>query len=158
MFKVIYKNEEMVREARRLKGLKPRTVLQAFGAWMLGSVAENFRAQGRPEKWKALKFETLKARFMRGNRRRKNKRWVRTPAAMRFFAGAKILMDSGRLANSIGFAVKGNQVEIGTNLIYAATHQFGDKKRNIPARPFLVFQDRDVEEFAGMIEDWMMGE
>jgi hypothetical protein len=35
------------------------------------------------------------------------------------------------------FRVMGNGVIVGTNLIYAATHQYGDAKRGIPARPFL---------------------
>ena len=29
----------------------------------------------------------------------------------------------------------------GTNLIYAATHHYGDPGRNIPARPFLSVSD-----------------
>ena len=33
--------------------------------------------------------------------------------------------------------------EAGTNLVYAATHQFGDPERIIPARPFLGVSDED---------------
>jgi phage gpG-like protein len=32
---------------------------------------------------------------------------------------------------------------VGTNLIYGATHQFGDEERGIPARPYLGLSDDD---------------
>jgi phage gpG-like protein len=159
MFKVLIKWEAFEGEMKRLRILDPRLVLQAFGAWMIGSVAENFKAQGRPDKWQKLKDKTLVARWMRGNKKKKGvgrKQWGR--AFREFFGGAKILMDKGRLANSIGFAVRGTEVHIGTNLIYAATHQFGDKRRGIPERAYLVFQDDDCERFGEMVEEWLAGE
>jgi len=51
----------------------------------------------------------------------------------------KILQDTGRLRMSINFRGSGNTGYLGTNVIYAATHQFGRGK--IPARPFLWFSD-----------------
>jgi len=59
---------------------------------------------------------------------------------------SQILEDSGLLKNSFTHNVSGNSVEIGTNVEYASTHQFGAKKGqyakntpwgDIPARPFL---------------------
>lgn len=42
---------------------------------------------------------------------------------------------------------------IGTNVVYAATHEFGDKSRNIPARPFLAPAYKDnYEKFKKRIE------
>lgn len=72
------------------------------------------------------------------------------------------LRDTGRLMNSITHRVTGNAVEIGTNVLYAPTHQFGAKqgafgrtKRNgpipwgdIPARPFF------PDEVRGLPQDW----
>lgn len=74
----------------------------------------------------------------------------------------EILRDTGVLLNSLGpgritgsgvnisyskppgeggeeqiFEVGAGEVIVGTNVIYAATHQHGDAGRNIPARPFL---------------------
>ncbi len=65
----------------------------------------------------------------------------------------EILRDSGRLLTSLTpgvvsgseysepegqiFEVLDGSVTVGSNLIYAGTHNFGDPKRNIPARPFL---------------------
>jgi len=65
--------------------------------------------------------------------------------------GGKPLQDTGRLRSSITFIASSNSVSIGTNVIYAKTHQFGAAKGafgstrrgspipwgNIPARPFL---------------------
>lgn len=65
----------------------------------------------------------------------------------------EILRDTGVLLNSLTPAdrngdsyspppgqimnVQQGAVAVGTNVLYAATHQHGDKSRNIPARPFL---------------------
>lgn len=51
----------------------------------------------------------------------------------------KILQDKGRLRGSIQPVVESphRAVIATTGVIYAATHQFGNKKRNIPARPFM---------------------
>ena len=45
-------------------------------------------------------------------------------------------------------AISGASVEVGSNLVYAATHQFGDPDRRIPARPYLGLSaddERDIE-------------
>ena len=39
----------------------------------------------------------------------------------------KPLVDTGRLRRSITHEVTGKQLEVGTNVIYGPTHQFGDK-------------------------------
>lgn len=39
--------------------------------------------------------------------------------------GAKILRDTGRLAGSISYRASADQVVVGTNVVYAAIHQFG---------------------------------
>jgi len=58
----------------------------------------------------------------------------------------KPLNDTGRLKDSITYNIFGYSVEVGTNVEYAPTHQFGAKKGqyakgvpwgDIPARPFL---------------------
>jgi phage gpG-like protein len=58
-------------------------------------------------------------------------------------------------------------VEIGTNKIYAAVHQFGigayshvASKRGhpaIPARPFLVVQDKDWDEIKAELAEYVTG-
>lgn len=84
---------------------------------------------------------------------------------------AQPLMDTGRLRNSIAKRVDDKSVFIGTNVIYARTHQFGAAKGsfgvgkyrtrkgsfpipwgNIPARPFFGFSQDDQTEIIGIIQ------
>ncbi|AOJ10592.1 phage virion morphogenesis protein [Burkholderia mayonis] len=72
---------------------------------MLDAVEENFAQQGRP-KWLGLSPKTLK-------RRREE-------------AGTgKILQRSGRLAASVVQTHDATSARVGTNVVYAAIHQFG---------------------------------
>ena len=50
---------------------------------------------------------------------------------------ARRLQRSGALVRSILADWSPTESVAGTNLIYAATHQFGDPDRDIPARPYL---------------------
>jgi len=160
MFRIKIDTREFGGEIRRVREAARNweIALEIFGAYMIKETAENFRQQGRPEKWQDLRTTTKVARYLRGNRSRQRKRRTTGAAWERYSAGMKILQDSGRLAGSIGFSAHKNVVEIGTNLIYAATHNFGDKRRNIPERRFLQFQDADEERLATIIENWLTGE
>lgn len=53
------------------------------------------------------------------------------------------------------YTVTGNSaVEVGTNLVYAATHQFGDEKRRIPQREFLGLSPDDEQQINRLIDTW----
>ncbi len=90
----------------------------------------------------------------------------------------KPLRDTGRLRNSITFDANNESVAIGTNLIYAPTHQFGavikpkkaggllkfsgkDKRFiyakmvTIPARPFLGIKARQVKKINSIVDGWV---
>lgn len=71
--------------------------------------------------------------------------------------GHSLLEGEGLLLGSLGYAVAlaGDQVEVGSNMIYAATHQFGDEKRNIPARPFLGLSRDDEAELDDAIDNFI---
>lgn len=56
--------------------------------------------------------------------------------------GSKVLQDTGILRSSILFRGHRANAEVKTNLKYAATHQFGDKRRGIPARPYMWMPDQ----------------
>jgi phage gpG-like protein len=43
----------------------------------------------------------------------------------------------------------------GTDLIYAATHQYGDMSRNIPQREFLYLNDKIADECQEIISDYI---
>lgn len=64
--------------------------------------------------------------------------------------GGRPLYDTGRLKRSIDHRVTQNGVEIniGDPLAaqYASAHNYGYRPRNLPARPFMVYQDQDVDD------------
>lgn len=133
-------------------------VMRAIAEVMADAVEENFAREGRPA-WQGLK----------PNPRRD---------------GGKILQDSGRLAASIVPSSDNNNAAVGTNVKYAAIHQFGGQTRpheirprnakalkfggryakkvnhpgsNIPARPFLVLADQDITEIEATMNDYLRG-
>jgi phage virion morphogenesis protein len=92
--------------------------------------------------------------------------------------GGVTLSDSARLKNSIRSRSDGSSAVVGTNTIYARTHQFGDtrtiraraknglkfkignkwvtKKQvtiRIPERPFLGISEEDTKEIQSILED-----
>ncbi len=116
--KEVKKTLELLRQ--RVGNLRP--AMKAIGETVRTSVVKNFMSEGRPESWKTSK--------------RAQKQ------------GGKTLTDTARLRNSITAKAYDDRVEIGTNVRYAAIHQFGGKagrgrKVNIPARPFLMVQNED---------------
>jgi len=90
--------------------------------------------------------------------------------------GGQTLIDRGHLRDSITHRPGRDQVEIGTNLVYAGIHQFGGriqaksaaalkfrigdrwiskKAVDIPARPFLGVDDEDAAEISAIVGDWL---
>ena len=59
------------------------------------------------------------------------------PAQQAATAPGPILERSGDLASRILADWDDSSAVAGTNVVYAATHHFGDPRRGIPARPFL---------------------
>ena len=129
--------------------LKPEPLLNIAGAIMRSSIEQTFRDQGSPAgSWPPLAASTLK----------------RGKGGM----GRKILIQSGRLKNSINYEVGGNTRTIGTNLKYAAIQQEGGvagrrgpfKKKGgrrpvIPARPYLVFRPEDPQRMADAMDRYI---
>jgi phage virion morphogenesis protein len=83
-------------------------LLRICGELMRTSIARTFREEGSPAgSWPALAASTRKKKG--------------------YGAGHKLLILSGRLFGSITYLVAGDILTIGTNVIYAAVHQFGSK-------------------------------
>lgn len=70
-------------------------------------------------------------------------------------SGQSILVGEGNLRDSIQFFATGDEVEVGSNLIYAATHQAGREEDGIPARPYLGLSARDERDIKDLIEDFV---
>lgn len=66
--------------------------------------------------------------------------------------GQRLLDATGALISSITAFADRQTAGWGTNLKYAATHQFG--RGAIPARPFLGVSDENAQEFLDITERW----
>lgn len=88
-----------------------------IGEFMLETTQQRFDDMQAPdgEPWEPLSPTTLK------NKKRTD----------------KILTESGTLADTLNYQLGNNQLMFGSNMEYAATHQFGREADGIPARPFL---------------------
>lgn len=117
-------SQALRRTASRCRRLRP--AFAEIGEMLVRSVQKNFQAGGRPDRWVGRKSP------------------AKTP-------GSKLLIDTGRLVNSITSRHTNSYAEVGTNVVYGATHQFG--RGPIPARPFLVVQADDERAFAEVIAE-----
>lgn len=108
-----------------------------IGEYLLESHRQRFDDQVDPDghAWEPLSARTIE-------RKKKN--------------ADKILIEHGGLMDSLHYNASSHGLEFGTNLIYGATHQFGDEDRNIPARPFLGINRDDEEEIIRIIEDHIL--
>lgn len=103
-------------------GGDPDRAWRDIGEHLLDTTRERFRTETSPggESW-----APLSERYRR--RKRKN--------------ADKILTRRGRLSGTLTYQVGDGELRVGSNRVYAATHQFG--RGAIPARPFLGLSDDD---------------
>lgn len=82
--------------------------------------------------------------------------WSSDYAATRS-GGQSLLQSSGHLLDSITHNVTGvgDAVEVGSDLIYAATHEFGDERRGIPQREFLGLSDENTADILSVVNGWL---
>ncbi|TCS38518.1 phage virion morphogenesis protein [Paucimonas lemoignei] len=127
-----------------------KPAMAAISGVMLGAIEDNFRAEGRPQKWRALRSSTLAARAAAGK-------------------AGKILQATGKLAASMTPFHSNTEAGVGTNRPYAAAMHFGSKPHEIKpknkkalafggkvfrrvkhpgtvARPFMVLMPNDQED------------
>lgn len=121
---------------KKVKNLTP--VMNEIGNYIKNESELSFEKQQSPfgEKWKPLSVATLTPMISYTKKGKVSK------ASEQALKGRLILVRSGRLVNSITYKADASSVTIGTNLIYAAIHQFGGKAGrnravNIPARPYM---------------------
>lgn len=103
-----------------------RSALAEIGESLLISHRDRFDRQQDPE---GKPWAPLSEKYRARKRRNKDKILVLD----------SYLKDLLRYQTEAG----GTQLRFGTDRIYGATHQFGDSKRNIPARPFLGLSEGD---------------
>ncbi len=133
-------NEKLLELAKRGENLRP--LMKNIAGIFAYSTEENFKEEGRPEKWTDL------ADITKETRRKKNK-WP-----------GQILQVEGKLAASVNTQYDNDSAVIGSNLPYAAIHQLGglagkNKKVEIPARPYLQLTDDDFDEILHECEQYL---
>lgn len=72
-------------------------------------------------------------------------------------SGHSLLMNEGELDDSIQFLVVGDEIHVGTNLVYGAIHQFGGEdvgKPNLDARPYLGLSEENLKDIEALVNDW----
>ena len=71
----------------------------------------------------------------------------------------KILVQRGSsgLMGSIRSEYQGDGVLIGSHMPHAATHQYGDDERGIPARPYLGITPEDESDLVNIMNDFIDG-
>ena len=126
--------------AKRSENLRP--LMKNIAGVFAYSTEENFKEEGRPDKWADLAESTKKQRTKTGH-----------------YPG-QILQVSGQLASSISTSYDNDSAVIGSNLDYAAIHQLGgqagkNQSVTIPARPYLQLTQDDFEEIIQETEKYL---
>ena len=115
------------------QGTENRYILmRRLAETMHTAVLLNFRAGGRP-KWLGLKYRN-----------------------------GKPLTDTGALRNSFSTLYDNDTAIAGTNMVYAAIHNFGGKagrgrKVTVPQREFLKLTPEDEQSLADTVQDYFRG-
>jgi phage virion morphogenesis protein len=131
---------------KKLDEVQDTTPVMARIAGMLRDfVEDNFKAEGRPVKWKPLskKYAARKQRL---------------------YNSKSILQLSGDMANTIQESAGRDYAKISSNLAYAAIHHFGGeitsttkkgkmRKISIPARPYMLITEDDKAELTEEIQN-----
>lgn len=66
-----------------------------------------------------------------------------------------LLISEGDLLDSIQFETDSFEVAVGSNKIYAATHQYGDPSRNIVDRPYLGLSAENEADLVRLTVDFL---
>lgn len=169
--KIVSDLKQVNRRLEKLKNMHDSTFLTGKIAHdMKKEVALRFRNQEDKDgkAWANLSANTIFNRYY-GKKRK---------------GTAKILQNTGRLRNSISAGNTRTKAIVGTNLIYAPTHQFGVQGRvisaknktrlafytvsgfrrpkqvkiNIPARPFMGLSEKQKTRYREWIKKWKRGE
>ena len=118
-------------------------LMRAIGYYMRKRTVGHFAEQADPEgqAWKPLAESTLARPLVKNKRKQGNR---------------KILHGrSGDLRQRIKSLSDATSAEAGTNIYYAAYHQFGAPRAHIPIRAFLGIADEDAQGIHNLAWDYL---
>lgn len=135
--------EALLNLAKRTENLRP--LMKSIAGIFASSIEENFKNEGRPDKWVDLAESTKKQRT-------KKRKWP-----------GQILQVEGQLASSVTTQYDDDSAVIGSNKDYARIHQLGGdagrgKKVKIPARPYLHLTEDDLDEILHETQKYLKDE
>ena len=118
----------------------PHVALQAGGIHMLRSIQQNFDQSGRPGHWAP-----------------------NAPSTILKKGSSKPLIDTGAMMGAIRYEATQATLALSSSLVQSRIQQLGGRTGRghavtIPARPFLVFQDDDLDVIAEIIGDYVAGQ
>ena len=112
----------------------PRAAMDLIGSYLVAATLRRFETEQGPD----------------------GKPWLKSARAAA--EGGQTLTDTGRLRGSIthDVAADGREVLVGSNVVYAAIHQFGGqagrgRKVTLPARPYLGIDSRDRDSILRIV-------
>lgn len=69
--------------------------------------------------------------------------------------GHSLLQGEGPLLDSIQSLVEGDELQVGSNMDYAAAQNFGFDEANLPAREYLGLSQENVDDLEAVILHWV---
>jgi phage gpG-like protein len=145
-----YTQSAITELTNKLGNLKP--VMASIGEYMLGEVRGRFDSETDPtgKPWAKLAQATIadKTRRQKSGKTRSGGSRSRVNASPN-----AILKSTFLLRDTIAYKASPFDVKIGTPRKYGVHHQYGAPKANIPARPFLGFNDGDLKEIEAIVVD-----
>lgn len=126
--------------------------MHTIGNMVKNKIDYSFEHETSPynQKWSPISYKTA-LKYAKGKAFTKKKRHTKAFLdKFGTFESKKILRLSGHLADNWEVDEDSNKVIISNNssnkgFAYGLTHQFGSKKLNIPARPFLLVKENNLE-------------
>ena len=152
-FKVIRKLKNIEKRVNAVKNMYDTTFLTGKISIDMKAVTDmRFRNEVDPDgkPWVGLKSRTIVSRYNSGLKKKRGKRAVK--------GRSRILSNTGRLRNSIKARNTRTEAIVGTNTRYAAIHNFGYPKRNIPQRRFMGLNRGQRIKYKDWIIKWQKGQ
>jgi phage virion morphogenesis protein len=142
----IHIDDSEVRQAlnelgKRMDDLTP--AMQDIGETILESVQRNFEEHCGPD---LIQWTRLSKKYEKWKTEKKGRN------------ASDILILNRVLMGSINPQPEPRQVTVGTNVKYAAIHQFGSTNGKTPARPFLGIRNSDWPEINDAINGYLIGD
>lgn len=134
------KDATIQRVLQKLKRFPDEGVREAFsdlGPHLMASALRRAKAQRSPDN---IPWAKLSPRYQA--------RKAKTRGGL-----GLLVFDRHLLGDRFSYQITGRTLRIGTASVYGATHQFGDTKRNIPARPFIGFSAQDKVDIVDILKE-----